>query len=539
MEPKSIVANFVESLAEEWGARNSLLVKVPNGVAIESDVFEKVVEGSDWFESIDSSRSFSFVAVDAPLAMAKEKINIGGSSIKLRKNWGEIAKALRFLHEDGLCIAIVEPPAFGLAEGPKFLEALETEGFALQGVFDCPPNFLATTSIRPVIAAISRKSRGRVFAAELEDVAQASSVVRAFVDEDAGDSLGEGVMIEGGEFDGFDGLKARIQLDRLETQYKEYQSRSLGQVASEINTVRSGGSFISKENAVYVPMLGNSAVVDNLQEASIKHQNLFQVVFPDTVKNSYVAAFFRSDLGLLVLKSLTRGAVISRISKTELARAPLAVPGIQEQDEIVESHSKLFTLKAAIEGFQKDLALNPRSASAIRSQVESMLEKIGALTEADRIMGMAREGESATVEFKQTFSLDVSKGTKEKYIEVSALKTIVAFLNTKGGTLLVGVTDDGEILGINDEVKRFHKSNDGFLLHFKNRIKERIGEQNYPFIDQKIIHLGDAYVLMVECRQATSPCYLDEKEFYVRTNPATDKLEGPKLVEYIRNHFSS
>ncbi|TQE99580.1 MAG: hypothetical protein FKY71_07900, partial [Spiribacter salinus] len=486
MERKSIVASFVESLAEAWGTGSSLLIRASNDVVIDSNHFDKVVEGSDWAKSIDSYEKFNLVAIDAPLAMAKEKANIGGSSIKLRENWVEIAYALRFLNEKGLCLAIVEPPAFGLSEGPKFLEALETEGFALQGVFHCPPKTLATTSIRPVIAAISKKSRDGVFAAELEDVAQASTVARAFVDEDDGGSLGEGVMIEGNEFDGFDGLKARIQLDRLETQYKEYQSRPLGQVASEINTVGPGGSFSDKENAVYIPMFGDSAVVDRLQEASKKHQKLFQVVFPDTVKNSYVAAFFRSDLGLLVLKSLTRGAVISRISKAELARAPLALPGIQEQEEIVESHSKLFTLRTAIEGFQKDLALNPKSASAIRGQVDSMLEKIGALTEADRIMGMAREGESATVEFKQTFSLDVRKGTKEKYIEVSALKTIVAFLNTKGGTLLVGVTDDGEVLGINDEVKRFHKNNDGFLLHFKNRIKERIGEQNYLFIDQKI-----------------------------------------------------
>ena len=48
-------------------------------------------------------------------------------------------------------------------------------------------------------------------------------------------------------------------------------------------------------------------------------------------------------------------------------------------------------------------------------------------------------------EFKQTFSLDVKKGSKEKYIEKAALKTIGAFLNTEGGDLLVGVDDDGNI----------------------------------------------------------------------------------------------
>jgi hypothetical protein len=44
-------------------------------------------------------------------------------------------------------------------------------------------------------------------------------------------------------------------------------------------------------------------------------------------------------------------------------------------------------------------------------------------------------------------------------------------------------------------------------------------------------------VLYVNCEKSAKPCYLDGKDFYVRTNPSTDKLEGPKLVNYIQNHF--
>jgi hypothetical protein len=33
--------------------------------------------------------------------------------------------------------------------------------------------------------------------------------------------------------------------------------------------------------------------------------------------------------------------------------------------------------------------------------------------------------------------------------------------------------------------------------------------------------------------------YVDNKDFFVRTNPSTDQLEGPKLVAYIQNHFKS
>ena len=50
---------------------------------------------------------------------------------------------------------------------------------------------------------------------------------------------------------------------------------------------------------------------------------------------------------------------------------------------------------------------------------------------------------------------------------------------------------------------------------------------------------GNKKVLLVECKRSKSACFIDGKDFYVRTNPATDKLEGTKLVEYINNHFQN
>jgi len=148
------------------------------------------------------------------------------------------------------------------------------------------------------------------------------------------------------------------------------------------------------------------------------------------------------------------------------------------------------------------------------------------------------QGESLTAEFKETLSLDVKKQTKEKYLEKSVLKTISGFLNAKGGALLVGVKDDGEQSGIEKEVDKFYKGvNDDFLKHFKNILKSSIGEEYYPFIDYQIVGVDNKSILYIKCEQSKDPCYLNGKNFYVRTNPATDKLEGPKLVNYIKNHF--
>ena len=154
-------------------------------------------------------------------------------------------------------------------------------------------------------------------------------------------------------------------------------------------------------------------------------------------------------------------------------------------------------------------------------------------------MRTLRTGESKTIEFKQTLSVDVRTDKKEKYIEKPALKTIVAFLNTDGGILLVGVSDDKNIIGIQGEIHKYYKNDDKFLLHLKNLIKSSIGENFYPFIDYHFIDIESCKILKIECQPSNEPCYFESKEFYVRTNPATDKLEGPKMVGYIQRHFKN
>ena len=133
--------------------------------------------------------------------------------------------------------------------------------------------------------------------------------------------------------------------------------------------------------------------------------------------------------------------------------------------------------------------------------------------------------------------MDILTQKKEKYIEDACIKTIAAFLNSDGGTLIVGVADNGDLIGLDIEINKFYKSNDKFLLHVKNAIKTRIGEECYPFINYCLVELDNRKILYVDCRPSNSAIYVDAKDFFVRTNPATDRLEGPKLVSYINNHW--
>jgi hypothetical protein len=52
-----------------------------------------------------------------------------------------------------------------------------------------------------------------------------------------------------------------------------------------------------------------------------------------------------------------------------------------------------------------------------------------------------------------------------------------------------------------------------------------------------LVKVDGKHVLEVICMKSLGPVYVDKNDFYVRMNPATDKLDGPQMVSYIQNHF--
>jgi restriction endonuclease S subunit len=457
---------------------------------------------------------------------------------KFPGGWALIAHLLNHLRPDGIGIFLVEPHAFTTGKGKKFRDDLNRKGFFINAYINLPSGILLPhTQLQPILAIISRKETKDLYLAELEENGSAPVIARNLLSRTDTQSIRYG-MISQDKFSGFDRLRAEHSISKLETQYKSFSEAKLRDVALEINSIKSGERHQERPNAIYFPKVGNSKVISDLDDATIKHQNYYQVVLDDSVDSRYASLFFESALGQLIKKSSTNQSYIGSISKSTLSDAFIAIPGKEEQREIIEFHGKLKILSKRIDEYLKDLSVNPQGTNAMHAQIDSMLLAIESLSKEDHIRSLIREGESKVVEFKETFSLCLRRKTKEKDIEESALKTIVAFLNSDGGTLIVGVSDDGSISGLGVEIEKFYKGvDDGLLKHVKNSIKNRIGEQYYPFISYAMLEIGGSKVLVFDCASSNTPCFLDENVFYVRTNPATDKLEGRKLSEYLKNHF--
>ncbi len=150
-----------------------------------------------------------------------------------------------------------------------------------------------------------------------------------------------------------------------------------------------------------------------------------------------------------------------------------------------------------------------------------------------RMQECLRQGEGPEVEFKSTVRTNLQTGKQGKEIELAWLKAVSAFLNAKGGTLLLGVADSGEICGI--EADAFDNS-DHCLLHVKNLLNQHIGAEFSGYIVTTIVECPEGHVVMVECRPAGSPVFLKigkNEEFYVRSGPSSTKLTPSQTVSYV------
>lgn len=146
-------------------------------------------------------------------------------------------------------------------------------------------------------------------------------------------------------------------------------------------------------------------------------------------------------------------------------------------------------------------------------------------------------GENKGVEFKSTLRWDTFQNKKDKRVTFAILKTLAAFLNTEGGVLLIGVADDGEILGT--ELDQF-ENDDKYLRFFGDTVKEHLGTNNLAYIEPELTEIDGKQIFLARCKPAPKQVFLkhDGKEsLFIRTGAQTDAIEGQAMLDYVKERF--
>lgn len=146
------------------------------------------------------------------------------------------------------------------------------------------------------------------------------------------------------------------------------------------------------------------------------------------------------------------------------------------------------------------------------------------------------KGEGTNLEFKETLFFNIHFGKEDVNVTTASLKGIVAFLNTNGGTLLIGVSDRGDIKGLERDYqfcKKAKQNNDGFELKFRDILGSRLKPYPYDMISICFNETPTGSVCKVEVAASHSEIHLDN-DIYVRDGNRNLKLEGPSLSAWIK-----
>jgi membrane protein YdbS with pleckstrin-like domain len=151
-------------------------------------------------------------------------------------------------------------------------------------------------------------------------------------------------------------------------------------------------------------------------------------------------------------------------------------------------------------------------------------------------------GENQTVEFKSSLVWDYHRQRANKALYKPVLKNVVAFLNSGGGRLLIGVADDGQILGLEPDLSTLPKANvDGFENVFNQAFNSMIGVEFRQFVTLTFPQIEELVICLIEVRPGDEPAYLrlkGDEQFYIRAGNATQPLPISKATRYIQSHYS-
>ena len=161
---------------------------------------------------------------------------------------------------------------------------------------------------------------------------------------------------------------------------------------------------------------------------------------------------------------------------------------------------------------------------------------------------MIAEGESGELEFKSSLRWDFKEQAVNRKLEDVVLKTIAAFANSQGGTLLIGVADDAQVLGLEGDYHALGGANrDKFELHLRNLLNNNFGKV-LPSSKVKISfpEIGDVEVCLIDVQPALNPVLISVKDkdgqarekFYVRSGNSSQEFSMSEMQAYVKERFS-
>lgn len=225
-------------------------------------------------------------------------------------------------------------------------------------------------------------------------------------------------------------------------------------------------------------------------------------------------------------------------------------PSIYIQDFLDENEELPTSLKSHLIDGIDDFGISSddysvfleKRASLIYKELKNRIElKHKEPKKVDELKERILNGENEGLELKSTMRYDLREGKVNKKLEFVIAKTISAFLNSEGGDLIIGVEDNGNVLGIEKDLQTLSKKNtDEFELHLRQIIKKYLSESFEKYIKITFPKVDEKIICLVKISKSGKPVFISyegSESFFVRNGNSSIPKNRKEQSEYEKLHW--
>ncbi len=207
-------------------------------------------------------------------------------------------------------------------------------------------------------------------------------------------------------------------------------------------------------------------------------------------------------------------------------------------------------VKMVREALQPDReGVSPAFGFLEKSEVDQLPEYVNraferAVLDTTTAVGdLITQGENDHVEFKASIRWDFKENAINKNLQETIAVAITGMLNGKGGILLIGVTDNGTVLGIEKDLQTLRKpTTDGFQLALTDIDKTYVGLEYMAYIRTRFELIDGKHICVVSIEKSPTPVFLatgDVHKFWVRMGNSTRSLDVKATMSYVQANWGN
>lgn len=312
----------------------------------------------------------------------------------------------------------------------------------------------------------------------------------------------------------------------------------------------SEGFSIPPEVTVFVCALLNSFILDYSIRLKISRNiNIFYVYQLPVPRLTVADAEFAPIVkraAQLICTTPEFDALAKEVS-TALKLPAVAVKGVTDPAARAQLRAELDGLIAHLYAlteseFTHILTTFPLVTQGVKDATLEAFKSFAPQSAGVQLAAEIAQGESATMEFMSSARWDFKENRVNKVMEQVILKTAAAFLNTDGGTLLIGVDDSGKAVGLENDFKTLGKKQDrdGFENFLTTLLLTDFGKDCAPMIQINFCQLEDKDVCRLTFKPSPKPAFVKDgnaEQLFIRAGNSTRQLTTKEALDYCKQRW--